>query len=474
MLKLLLVTENITLYDELLKENSIDTSLQRIDTIEGAITHLRKEEHNALIIDIQTIATQEIDYIHYIHQLHATLPLVILTDLSHIDEATRAIQSGALFYLILPVSCKIIEQALSHIQESRRNYARMIEKEQEFMYDLIGESPRMERVLRLTQKVAPSSATVFLSGENGTGKEFFAQIIHNKSNQNGPFVPVNCGAIPDNLFESELFGHTRGSFTGADKDRDGLAKEAEDGTLFLDEVGELSLQNQVKLLRFLQEKKFKPVGSNTERHANIRVISATNRDLRTMVQEGSFREDLFYRLHVFPIHIPPLRERMETLPHLIRTFIVKYSEKANKFFRGFSQNAEIILRNHTYPGNIRELENIIEHATIMAETSIITEEDLPPYLTEHTVPGIPDNSHTSHALLPYYVEKEGEYTIPENGEKERESFVLGPEIIPLEAVEEKYIDFALRLSQHNYSETAKKLHISRSTLWRKLKEKDEK
>jgi DNA-binding NtrC family response regulator len=487
MLRLLIITKNLNLYDNLLRENSVDTLLERTDSIETALAHLEsRSECRHLIIDIEALDIQEIDYVHYIHNKYPHVNIIILTDIAHITQATRAIQSGALFYLILPVSSKTIEQALQHLNEARREYSKTLEDEHQLLYDLIGDSPRMERVIRLVTKVAPSSATVLLTGENGTGKEFIATILHNRSRQLGEFVPVNCGAIPDNLFESELFGHKKGSFTGADKDRPGLVKEAEGGTLFLDEVGELSLSNQVKLLRFLQEKKFKPVGANTEIRANLRIISASNRDLRKMVAENTFREDLFYRLHVFPIHIPPLRERKDTLPNLIRTFVITAGKKNHTFIRGFSKNAEIILKEHDYPGNIRELENIIEHATIMSETSIITEQDLPLYLLEKQ--GRYIDMHSTSGLLPYVAPHNGntsDFTdeiqrstdTPQKqsntkGEQIPEPiFETGPHILPLEELEHKYIEFALTQCNNNYSETAKKLNVSRSTLWRKMKER---
>ncbi|MGM0444646.1 MAG: sigma 54-interacting transcriptional regulator [Fibrobacterota bacterium] len=478
--KILLATRNIHLFDSLLKENSIDTVINRIDTLEGALSMLDGGEYDSLVADIPSLEIREIDYINYIKQRYPDVEIITLTDIETIDAATRSIQSGALFYLVKPVSCKTIEQALSRIRESRRELRRSLKSEQQMMYDIIGESPKMERVIRLATKVAPSSATVLINGENGTGKEFLASIIHNKSNQKGRFIPVNCGAIPDNLFESELFGHRKGSFTGADRNRSGLAEEAEGGTLFLDEVGELSPANQVKLLRFLQEKSFKPVGANAEIRANLRIIAATNRDLRLMVREKTFREDLFYRLHVFPITLPPLRERMETLPNLIRTFVFRSGERQNKMFRGFTKRAEMILANHDYPGNIRELENIIEHAAIMAEGTIITEHDLPQYLTEHTANLIEKHPtqgligfDPSHSTATSHSPRDPERSdVRSLNEHTGQTLILGPEIEPMEEVEHRYISFALKKSDNNYSETARKLGISRSTLWRKLKEKE--
>jgi len=290
---------------------------------------------------------------------------------------------------------------------------------------------------------------VLLTGESGTGKEFFARIIHHMSHRtDGKFVPVNCGAIPDTLFESELFGHVKGSFTGADRDRVGLVEEAHMGTLFLDEVGELSPAAQVKLLRFLQERSFKRIGENTQRTVNVRIIAATNKDLTALAGEGKFREDLFYRINVFCLNLPPLRDRKETIPNLIKLFIHKNNERVEKNVSKVSPAAEALLANYDYPGNVRELENIIEHAVVLSETAEITEKDLPEFMFRNRL--LLEGPRTSKlaACLP----------------------ADEADIATLETMERDYIRGALGALQYNYSETARKLGISRSTLWRKVRE----
>jgi transcriptional regulator with PAS, ATPase and Fis domain len=315
--------------------------------------------------------------------------------------------------------------------------------EERFLDDLMAESPSMKKVLRVAMKIAPTSSTVLIGGESGTGKEFFARIIHRHSLcGDGPFVAVNCGAIPDTLFESEFFGHKKGAFTGADRDKPGLVEEAHAGTLFLDEVGELSQPAQVKLLRFLQERMFRSVGDTAQRSVDVRIIAATNKDLRKLMEKGEFREDLFFRLNVFHLHLPPLRDRAETLPNLVSLFVHRYNQLFGKTVSRFSKAAESLLTTYDYPGNIRELENIIEHAVVMAEDDEITERDLPESIFRNRLLLSGPATH--------------EYP---NGK-----------IATLAEVERAHIELVLKLSNHNYTETAKKLGISRSTLWRKIRE----
>jgi len=312
--------------------------------------------------------------------------------------------------------------------------------------DLMAQSPSMKKVLRVAMKIAPTSSTVLIGGESGTGKEFFARIIHRHSLcAGGRFIAVNCGAVPDTLFESEMFGYKKGAFTGADRDKAGLVEEAHGGTLFLDEVGELSLPAQVKLLRFLQERMFRSVGDTALRPVDVRVIAATNKDLRKMMEQGKFREDLFFRLNVFNISLPPLRERKETIPPLLGLLLHRYNQMFGKGVSKFSMAAESLLEAYDYPGNIRELENIIEHAVVMADGDEITERDLPEFMFRNRL------------LLAGPDLRFG-------------AGMSGDRVATLAEVEREHIKFVLGLTNHNYTETAKKLGISRSTLWRKIKE----
>ncbi|HXG51863.1 MAG TPA: sigma 54-interacting transcriptional regulator [candidate division Zixibacteria bacterium] len=277
---------------------------------------------------------------------------------------------------------KEMEEKLRLEEELRKAKEQEARGPGEFHFEgVIGRSPGIEKINQLVQKVASSSTNVLIIGESGTGKELVARAIHlNGPRKNKPFVAVNCGAIPENLIESELFGHVRGAFTGAVADHPGLFKQADQGTIFLDEVGELPLHLQVKLLRVLQDRTFTPVGGNKPVKVDVRVISATNKDLRREMEEGRFREDLFYRLNVVQITMPPLRNRKEDIPALVHYFFRKFTELQQKKIEEISSGALMHLVNYSYPGNVRELENIMEHAVAVATSAALTEDDLPAHV----------------------------------------------------------------------------------------------
>ncbi len=308
--------------------------------------------------------------------------------------------------------------------------------------NIIGRSERMQRLFRFIGKIAPTESSVLITGESGTGKELLARSIHYQSHRVGkPFLALNCGALPEALLESELFGHVRGSFTGATHDKKGLFEQADGGTILLDEVGELPATSQVKLLRALQEGEIRRVGANSSIRVDVRTISATNRDLRKAMTEGTFREDLYYRLNVFQIEIPPLRERPEDIPLLAGYFCERYAERLKKSVHGFSEEAQMRLMRYPYPGNVRELENIIQRAVTLAEGDEVRAEDLPPQL-----------------LDVYKRRIEGPRDLLEV-----------PDGLTLEELEGIYIQRTLEKVDGNASEAARRLGISRSTLWRKLK-----
>ena len=408
-----------------------------------ALTLLEKQAVEIVFLDIERMPVIEMDIVNYIRTRHHA-EIVVLTTIHEIEEATNAIKNGAAFYLVKPIKFTDLKSVLDKLSLRVDRTRELVEMEQRFLSDLMAGSPAMQKVLRFAMKIAPTASTVLIGGETGTGKEFFARIIHRMSQRpDGRFVPMNCGAIPDTLFESELFGHKKGSFTGADRDKAGLVEEAHLGTLFLDEVGELSPSAQVKLLRFLQEREFRRVGETASRSVDVRIIAASNKDLAGLVDQKKFREDLFYRLNVFYLYLPPLRERKETIPNLIRIFVHRYNQVFNKHVGTFSKNAEAILANYGYPGNVRELENIIEHAIVLAEGSEITERDLPDFIFRNRL------------LL----------SAPK------------PEVLPgaaqvqtLAEMEKDHIAQVLQRTDFNYTDASKKLGISRSTLWRKIKE----
>ncbi len=311
-----------------------------------------------------------------------------------------------------------------------------------FTQNMIGVSPRMQRIFRLIAKVAPTESTVLITGESGTGKEMVATSIHLQSRRaHRPLIIVNAAAIPESLFESELFGHVRGAFTGAVADRLGLLRQADGGTLFLDEVAEMPLSVQAKLLRALQSGEVRPVGGAESTNVDVRVIAATNRDLARALAGGRLREDLYYRLSVFTIEMPPLRERREDIPVLANYFRQRYARRLQKSVERFTERAQFYLLRYDYPGNVRELENAIERAVTLAEHGEITHMDLPPAFREASVRMLPEGD-----AFPYRAE------------------------MSLSDLEAEHIRRALVHFAGNTTRTARSLGISRSTLWRKMKQ----
>ncbi len=308
--------------------------------------------------------------------------------------------------------------------------------------NMIGHSPAMHRIFRLVAKIAPTESPVLITGESGTGKELIASAIHLQSRRSHrPFVAVNSSAIPESLFESEIFGHVRGAFTGAATDRIGLMEHADRGTIFFDEVAEMPLSVQVKLLRALQNGEIRRVGAKESIRVDIRVIAATNKDVKRALAEGAFREDLYYRLNVFHIELPPLRDRREDIPLLANFFREKFARQLGKRVARFSDDAQMVLMRHDYPGNVRELENAVERAVTLAEGSEVVPADLPPALREQRTPLLGRGS-----AFPY---SEG---------------------LTLAQLEAEHIRRVLSHTAGNTTRAAKSLGISRSTLWRKMRE----
>jgi DNA-binding NtrC family response regulator len=340
--------------------------------------------------------------------------------------------------------------------------------------DIIGVSPRMQRVLRLIEKIAPTESTVLITGESGTGKELVARAIHQLSPRAAEtFLPINAGALPEQLVESELFGHVRGSFTGADRDRRGLFEEASGGTLFLDEVAEMAPHLQVKLLRALESGEVRAVGSSEPRHVDVRLIAATNQEPLEAVRKGMLRQDLFYRLNVFHIDLPPLRERREDIPILAAYFAERYSREMGKQVTRFAPDAQIALIRHDYPGNVRELEHAIERAVALAEGDQVTIEDLPPGMSAGRTPLLPGrdrrNEPAAQSTGPGFQDALAEGAAVA-GTPAGTGFDVGyPPTYSLEDVERAHIMRVLSELGGNVSLSARRLGISRTTLWRKLK-----
>ena len=356
---------------------------------ESAMERLRRGERFRLVLtDLKMPGATGLDVLRCVKGIDPACQVIIMTAYATADTAISAIRDGAYDYLTKPFK---IDQARAVISRALEKYALISEnlylkealKTQTRFGDIVGSSAAMKAVFDMVMRVAATETTVLITGESGTGKELIAQAIHAHSERSeGPFLPINCGAIPENLIEAELFGYRKGAFTGALHDRKGLFEAADGGTVFLDEVGELPAATQVKLLRVLQERKVKPVGGTREVDAQARVVAATNRDLEALVAAGEFREDLYYRLNIIPVELPPLRDRGGDVQELVEYFMGFYADRMNKPIVGIEAEALRILINYSFPGNVRELQNIMERAVTLEQTELISTETLPYRLQE--------------------------------------------------------------------------------------------
>jgi two-component system response regulator PilR (NtrC family) len=347
-----------------------------------AIDLLKKSDFDLVITDIRMKEIDGLEVLKKCKELHPNTIVILISAYASTSTAVEAMKWGAYDYLPKPFKVReikaVIRDALetAEAQESQEMEVRDGTARINY-HGIVGESPEIKKILELLPRIAAATSNVLITGESGTGKELIAKAIHRESPRNdGPFVTVNCGSVPETLMESELFGHKKGSFTGATATRSGLFEAAHGGTLFLDEIAELSPPVQVKLLRAVQEKTFKMVGGSEEISVDVRIISATNRDLERDVMEGQFREDLYYRLNVINIHMPPLRERSDEIPLLAHHFLEKYSKEMDKDIRKISSFALDILKSYNFPGNIRELENIIERSVALESSNIVLPDSL--------------------------------------------------------------------------------------------------
>ncbi len=351
-----------------------------------AVEAVGKGAFDVILLDIRMTNMDGIEALGEIRKISPQVPVLIMTAYASVKTAVEALKAGAFDYLTKPLDIEelkiLIEKAMDHYHLRAENLVLKERLGDRFDFSrIIATSPKMKTLLETLAMVAPSDATVLIMGESGTGKEVVANAIHHNSPRAGePFIKVACAALPETLLESELFGHEKGAFTGAVTRREGRFQLAHRGTIFLDEVGEMSPAIQTKLLRVLQEKEFEPLGSTRTIKVDIRVIAATNRDLEKDVKEGRFREDLYYRLNVVPLTLPPLRERREDVPLLADHFLTLYREKNRKPVRGISGKALDLLIRYDWPGNIRELENCIERAVILSRDEVFVPADLPPQI----------------------------------------------------------------------------------------------
>lgn len=416
-------------------------------------------------------------------------PIIVQTAHGSIDTAINAMRAGAADFVVKPASPERLEVSIKSALkiEALAGEINRIKKKVEgtlTFNDLIMRSDTMERVTALGRRAGVSNIPVLIEGESGVGKELIARAIQGESDRaRKPFVVVNCGAIPENLVESILFGHEKGSFTGAVDKRTGKFQEADGGTLFLDEIGELPLDAQVKLLRALQDGEIDPVGSKKSIKVNFRLISATNRDMIQLVREGKFREDLYYRLNVFPIWVPPLRERFVDVPELARHFMARFAAEEGKRVSAISDDAVRLLESYPWPGNVRQLENAVFRAVVLADTSELTVSEFPqiaahvtgfePHVPAAPAPKMKEPSYTGPALLG------AEDIVPQtmdvqddNGESALGIPAVneGGDIRPLDEIEADMIRLALGRYRGHMTEVAKRLKIGRSTLYRKMQE----
>ena len=347
-----------------------------------ALIKIGEQDYDMLILDIMMPKMNGIEVLQRVKETHPDIDVIMITGLNEIDTAVKAMKLGAFDYLPKPFDPEELEMVVDRAFERRQllqesvNLKNKVSARYSFE-NIIGSSQPMQDVYRLIARCAPTNSTVMLRGDSGTGKELIARAIHfNSLRKDQPFVTVDCASLSENLLESELFGHVKGSFTGAVTNKKGLLEVANGGTLFLDEIGNISMSTQAKLLRFIEEREFKAVGDTQSKSVNIRLITATNKDLETMVAEGSFRDDLYYRINIFPIEIPPLRKRRDDIPALAFHFLNQFSKDMERELKEFSAGAMNLLMNHDWPGNVRELENVIHRAVILASDKTIRQAHL--------------------------------------------------------------------------------------------------
>jgi two-component system response regulator HydG len=443
--------------------NSRNMTVLTADDGAQAIEILGREPVDVVLVDLMMPKVGGLELLDHVRSEHTGVEVIMMTAFGDVETAVKAVRAGAYHFLTKPFrSNDEVVLTVTKAAERRRlvDRATALERRLEQMEkfgELIGNSPAMQEVYRLAIGVAPTSSTVLILGESGTGKELTARAIHGHSPRvNNPFVAVNCSAIPVDLVESELFGHVRGAFTGATATRAGLFESADRGTLFLDEVGDLPPLAQVKLLRALQEGEVKRVGSNETRIVDVRVVAATNVDLRSRIAAGRFREDLYYRLNVVPISLPALRERREDIPLLAYHFLQKYAARSASQVKKISPEAMRLLSAHHWQGNVRELENAVEHAVVFCRDDTMTPAELPFGRPSNGAPPDTSASGASGASDPM---AQGLFELPYREAKERS----------LEKFETAYFESLLARTQGNVSEAARQAGLDRSNFRRAVK-----
>ncbi len=430
-------------------------TVEEADDGSVAVEKVQERAYDAILMDIRMAHMSGIEALRHIMAHNPAIPVLIMTAYSSVNTAVEALKMGAYDYLTKPLDFDelklTLERALDHTRLASENRElRDSIAASDAVTRIIGRSEGTLRLVELVNTVAPSEATVLVTGESGTGKELVARAIHENSNRRSKqLITVNCAALADSLLESELFGHEKGAFTGADKRRDGRFVQADSGSLFLDEIGEMSLSLQAKLLRALQQGEVQRVGSDVPLRVDVRIIAATNRNLPEEVAAGRFREDLFYRLNVIGISVPALRQRRSDIPLLAEHFFMRYAERNRKMLKGFTPQAMDLLVKYDWPGNVRELENTVERAVIMSMGEYITERELPGTLTAQALEVSAEKLGVDGAV---------------------EAMTHDPYAgLSLEDLERRAVEATLRECDDNKSEAARRLGITRATLHNKLK-----
>ena len=425
--------------------------------LEDAKQRLTDHQYDACLTDLNLPDGNGLELLHWIHQRCPDLPVAVLTAYGNMEIAIAALKAGAFDFVSKPINQKHLEQLLQKALNKPVDYDQHNANDSLEHKLLIGQSLPIQQLRVTLKKIARSQAPVFITGESGTGKEVIANLVHRLSNRSeGPFIAINCGAIPTELMESELFGHKKGSFTGATQDKQGLIQSAHGGSLFLDEIAELPLSMQVKLLRAVQEKRIRPLGSDTEIDVDFRVISASHQDLDALVQQGKFRQDLYFRIHVMDLVLPPLRERGQDILILAEHFIQKICQEWDIPVKPLSGRSKEFLLGQYYPGNVRELRNIIERAITLSDEDRIDLQHLQSAPLRHTAPVLQES--TSHTELASSDQIIFPRKLPEEGLE-----------LYLEKIEKEVLLNALNLTHWNRTLAAKKLGMSFRSLRYRLK-----
>ncbi len=437
--RILVVDDNATVRSSLsavLSDEGFEVSA--VADAEETFEFLESNTPAVILLDIWLPGMSGMDLLERVRKTHPETTVIMISGHGTIELSVQAMKLGAYGFIEKPLSLENVLQQIQHALESRRQnlQIRALKQEVGRKYELIGTSEAIEKVREQAKQAAPSNARVLIMGENGTGKELVAGMIHEMSlRKDGPFVEVNCAAIPEELIESELFGHEKGAFTGATKQRIGKFELADAGTLFLDEVGDMSLMTQAKVLRALEEQRFERVGGTKQISVDVRVISASNKDLLSLIEAGKFREDLYYRLNVIPMIVPPLMDRLEDIPLLADYFAEQFCREYGKKAKRFSHKAIELLQSYTWPGNVRELKNIVERVVIMTSGNAIAPDDVFDLVQKPT-------SRLAQSM-PL--------------KKARQEF------------EKEYIVYHLQRNEWNVSKTAQELRIDRTSLYKKMR-----